>query len=392
VKISTNKDFKLGAVRYLEKLTPGEIDFLFSKPFCLGSFQECASEFRDFANILTLLKLSYPRKILDVGCGPGWLSEYLARLGHFVTGIDICPGMIDIARERIRAFQYTLNRKPLQASFQIQDAESLDINGSFHVAICYDSLHHFQNKEKVLTNLFRALRDGGRLLIHEGATPFPGSSGRRHLKDIMSRYDTLEDPLTPAQVRRFLEASGFTGITRFHAVNKLSPHRNALLRYFERLLPSRHAAINIFLGKKPRKGTADSDDPDMLKAAMTILRAGKLHKPDEPVVIDVKVRNTGNALWLAEPQEWGGFVTLGGKLLDDQGKLITSALPRTCLPRRIPPGESVDLRMSFPAPSQPGNYRVCLDMIDEFITWFGDRGSRTPHIDIRVKALEQKPS
>jgi 2-polyprenyl-6-hydroxyphenyl methylase/3-demethylubiquinone-9 3-methyltransferase len=39
-----------------------------------------------------------PRTVLDVGCGAGFLSNYLAQAGHRVTGIDAAPGTLDVAR------------------------------------------------------------------------------------------------------------------------------------------------------------------------------------------------------------------------------------------------------------------------------------------------------
>ena len=37
-------------------------------------------------------------RVLDVGCGGGLLCEALARAGAHVTGIDLAPGMIEVAR------------------------------------------------------------------------------------------------------------------------------------------------------------------------------------------------------------------------------------------------------------------------------------------------------
>jgi|Deesub1362A_J573_1020465.scaffolds.fasta_scaffold00759_21 cyclopropane fatty-acyl-phospholipid synthase-like methyltransferase len=52
------------------------------------------------ARIVELLNLAPPLRVLDVGCGPGFSSLYLMSLGFDVTGVDINPHMLDIARGR----------------------------------------------------------------------------------------------------------------------------------------------------------------------------------------------------------------------------------------------------------------------------------------------------
>ena len=42
-----------------------------------------------------------PRRVLDLGCGPGLYTRLLAALGHTCTGIDIGPASIDYAREHV---------------------------------------------------------------------------------------------------------------------------------------------------------------------------------------------------------------------------------------------------------------------------------------------------
>src|SRR6266436_8819417 len=50
------------------------------------------------ADEVSQLRLDSGRKALEVGCGDGFFSGHLARLGCEVTGIDLSPAAIDIAR------------------------------------------------------------------------------------------------------------------------------------------------------------------------------------------------------------------------------------------------------------------------------------------------------
>ena len=66
----------------------------------------------------TLLKTWLPSTsaaILDVGCGTGSLSVILARLGHKVTGIDLSPAMLALAKAKAAA-------QELQIEFEVMDA------------------------------------------------------------------------------------------------------------------------------------------------------------------------------------------------------------------------------------------------------------------------------
>ena len=58
-----------------------------------------------------LKKYSYPgARILDVGCGSGYISLELARSGYHVTGIDISSKVIDVAKK-------TLETNPFKDGF-----------------------------------------------------------------------------------------------------------------------------------------------------------------------------------------------------------------------------------------------------------------------------------
>jgi SAM-dependent methyltransferase len=80
--------------------------------------------FCDFANMAVTLLLPAGSRILDVGCGSGWLSEYFARLGYVVKGIDISPDLIQMSRERVSVMPYGADHEtPLRCSFEVHDIE-----------------------------------------------------------------------------------------------------------------------------------------------------------------------------------------------------------------------------------------------------------------------------
>ena len=102
-------------------------------------------------------------RVLDVGCGTGVLTRLAADAvgpsGH-VIGIDPSPGMIAVARRKA-----ALEASP--AAFRLAAIEELPYpDGSFHVVLSSFMLHHLppEVKQTGLSEVYRVLKDGGRLL------------------------------------------------------------------------------------------------------------------------------------------------------------------------------------------------------------------------------------
>ncbi|MEK3722620.1 class I SAM-dependent methyltransferase [Paenibacillus sp. FSL H8-0034] len=99
-------------------------------------------------------------RVLEVGCGTGRTSCYVAAQGHDVTGIDIRPDMI--AKAKIRA-----EKENLAIQFMEGDAKSLPFpNESFDV-ILVESVSIFTDIDKALSEYYRVLRTGGKLFDRE---------------------------------------------------------------------------------------------------------------------------------------------------------------------------------------------------------------------------------
>jgi cyclopropane fatty-acyl-phospholipid synthase-like methyltransferase len=52
------------------------------------------------ARLIELMEIKAPLKVLDLGCGAGYSTEYLQNLGFEVTGLDILEEMVEIAKKR----------------------------------------------------------------------------------------------------------------------------------------------------------------------------------------------------------------------------------------------------------------------------------------------------
>jgi SAM-dependent methyltransferase len=127
----------------------------------------------------------------------------------------------------------------------------------------------------------------------------------------------------------------------------------------------------------------DSRAPGLLRAEIVVTEGATLTAPSGGTArLRTRVTNTGNTLWLNERRPEGGYVALGGRLrLGDEAPVDYLRVP---LARAVPPGESVEIQAEIPAPSRPGRYRLELDMVDEGIVWFGQKGSATFEVELLV--------
>jgi len=99
-------------------------------------------------------------RVLDVGCGGGLLCETLARAGAAVTGIDLAPGMIEVAR--LHAAEQSL-----QIDYRLAAAEELAVAnaGGFDIVTCMEMLEHVPDPAATTATLAKLARPHGALFV-----------------------------------------------------------------------------------------------------------------------------------------------------------------------------------------------------------------------------------
>lgn len=130
--------------------------------------------------------------------------------------------------------------------------------------------------------------------------------------------------------------------------------------------------------------TPDSLNPGVLRAAIELPTGRETAQAaaSSEVRLSVRVKNAGNTLWRAGEKR-RGVVALGGHLYAG-GALAELDFLRVALPRDVAPGDALELAFAFQAPARPGAYALELDMVDEGIAWFAQRGSRTARVLLLV--------
>lgn len=99
-------------------------------------------------------------RVLDVGCGGGLLCETLARAGARVTGIDLAPGMIEVARLHAAA-------EKLSIDYRLEDAAALAeaAPAAFDIVTCMEMLEHVPQPASMVRTLCALVRPGGALFV-----------------------------------------------------------------------------------------------------------------------------------------------------------------------------------------------------------------------------------
>lgn len=109
------------------------------------------------AFILDKGEIAKGKKVLDVACGTGILfTDYLNR-GAIVTGVDISSSMLRIAKNKYPDIQLIC-----------EDAEEYVFEKDYDAVMIYNAFPHFANPEKLIANLGRALKVGGRFTVAHG--------------------------------------------------------------------------------------------------------------------------------------------------------------------------------------------------------------------------------
>lgn len=164
--------------------------------------------FTDWATIAAMLDgIALPKgaRVLDVGCGAGWTSLFLAESGYDVVGYDLVPFNVEVARRRAE-------RSGLSAGFEVGDMEALPPGEPADAALIYDALHHSHRQREALQSVARRLRPGGWLLLGEPSWLHrisPGAHATRRDLGWTERGPTLRG------LRRDLRAAGFGDVRRF---------------------------------------------------------------------------------------------------------------------------------------------------------------------------------
>jgi SAM-dependent methyltransferase len=142
-----------------------------------------------------------PGRIVEFGCGTGWLGQMFAGAGYEVIGVDISPEAIALA-EQLRDEKELSN-----ATYRLADYESVKIDPPADYVIFHDALHHAESEVAAMRAAYAALRPGGMVICIE---PGEGHSQSASSKRAVTEFGVHEKDMPPRTIIRHARAAGFT--------------------------------------------------------------------------------------------------------------------------------------------------------------------------------------
>ena len=205
---------------------------------------------REKQRILNLVsKKSKYHNVLDIGCGPGTISEDLLQISDHVWSIDISGDMINIANERFKETQFQD-----RVHFGVGNAEDLRFSDEYFDAIvCIGVLRYLNSWEKGLKEIYRVLKPNGVIVttfyyrfsphwlsmcfFYRPFLPLISLVRRRPLRDCLLKYKAEPLPFSYRKFKKLFSKSGFGRIQIQHSGFDIFP--------LNRLFPT--LSTNIYL-------------------------------------------------------------------------------------------------------------------------------------------------
>jgi 2-polyprenyl-3-methyl-5-hydroxy-6-metoxy-1,4-benzoquinol methylase len=137
------------------------------KPFWFGNRGELLTDFIKLRKALEKCQIKPPQKILEIGCGMGWMSEFLAIMNYVVVATTISPYDIEQAKKRIASIQAKGISSKLE--YRVSSMESVGSKVEdvlpFDAVLVYEALHHAYDWHQSIQSAFSCLKPGGWLII-----------------------------------------------------------------------------------------------------------------------------------------------------------------------------------------------------------------------------------
>jgi ubiquinone/menaquinone biosynthesis C-methylase UbiE len=213
--------------------------------------------------LVNAVEVSPGMSVLDVACGPGYVSEAIRKLGAISTGIDFSEKMVAIAKKMFPGIRFAQG-----------DAQNLSCDdGSFDRVLVNFGLLHLSRPEQACAEAFRVLRSSGKFGFTVWAPPVQ-SPGAKIVNDAIEARADLNVQLTEGPPRYLydqkeecqavLEKAGFNGDSMIYETRSVEWHLPTAHYFFE---AERDAGVRT-------AGLLARQSPETLNAIRTAIEKG----------------------------------------------------------------------------------------------------------------------
>jgi SAM-dependent methyltransferase len=365
------------AQSYVAKLAPGERDWLIAKPFdpTPGNPQYFRLMF-DLLNILQAMQIPQQGRILEVGSGPGWVTEILLMLGFSVDALEPADDLNAIAEARCAAVTPPYGSVTPPVRFHNTTLEEIEFDdGSFDAILFFDVLHHVVDEKLALEKSFRFLKPFGCLGVVEGGWHPDFKTLEAGLLAEMTRFGTLENPFFAGYLDELLVGAGFDDIRRYSGVNGFFSQEQ-LSQPLRNFAVGDPAQANNLTARKPdtaSHGFPHCADPAFITDIRLVLLAGAIDSVTGAAALHIRLENVGETM-LDGRTAAKGHITLALRRSTPGSPAFVECPTRAMLPGMLAPGQSRELTLLFAVPdgARSGNWE--LDLVSEGQFWFSSRG------------------
>ena len=185
-----------------------------------GAFRDHRRDRRERACLLAAIR-SIPAgsHVLDLPCGSGRLTRLLLEAGFTVTGADVSPKMVELARQRYSSWRATSSNYASPAEFELRDVMNTGYSdGQFDGVICNRLFHHFNEQSTRRAALAELRRICSGVLIVSFFNSFALDALRFRLAHMVRR--TVPNDRVPIPYRSFASDVEAAGLRIRHSIAK----------------------------------------------------------------------------------------------------------------------------------------------------------------------------
>ncbi|HEY6230124.1 MAG TPA: glycosyltransferase family 39 protein [Pyrinomonadaceae bacterium] len=124
---------------------------------------------------------------------------------------------------------------------------------------------------------------------------------------------------------------------------------------------------------------------DGFRAEVNVINAPVILSAGQRVTLDLSLKNISGAPWPGRQWHADPFqIAVGNHWLDAAGNVVSNDDGRTALEQDLRPGETMTMRLVVNAPAQRGDYILEIDVVQEGVSWFSLKGSKTWRARVKV--------